>query len=322
MLLLTALTRLCAIAHAAPQQTLGNLDFPDPSITFDPQTSQWYAFATQGNGKLVQAATAPSAHGPWEYLRDTDPLPRPGGWVNQTHPGVWAPDVQYLDGAGSFVLYYSARLRGSPYHCVGVATAPNATGPYAPRDEPWVCPVREGGAIDASGFRDDADGSRWVVYKVDGSAKGPGGPCGNGDPPGEPTPFRLQRVDERDGITPVDGGPVEILDRIPEVDGPLIEAPSIVKGPGTEGRFVLFYSSHCFNVPGYDVRYATAERINGPYERKGQLIGTGDFGYEAPGGATGVAGGGAMVFHANCPAGRCMYETEYIMEGGEITIPA
>jgi hypothetical protein len=126
-------------------------------------------------------------------------------------------------------------------------------------------------------------------------------------------------VDGRDGVTLV-GGAVTVLDRDPEVDGPLVEAPSLVRVDG--GSFVLFYSSHCFDTPEYDVRYAVAESIRGPYVRMGQLLGSeaGSFGLEAPGGATSVPGGGGLLFHANCPAGRCMYETEYVVEDGVVRI--
>jgi hypothetical protein len=86
------------------------------------------------------------------------------------------------------------------------------------------------------------------------------------------------------------------------------------------GRFVLFYSSHCFNADGYDVRYAVAERVEGPYVKRGRLLGTGDFGLVRPGGATAVEGGGVLVFHAECEAGRCMYETEYVVEDGVVRI--
>jgi hypothetical protein len=232
--------------------------------------------------------------------------------------------VQYLASTNTFVLYYSAAALASPnggdFHCVGAATSPNVTGPYTPADTPLICPLDEGGAIDAAGYLGEVDGSRWVLYKVDGSAAAPGGPCGNGGPgPGKPTPIRLQRVDGRDGVTLV-GGAVTVLDRDPEVDGPLVEAPSLVRVDG--GSFVLFYSSHCFNTPEYDVRYAVAESIRGPYVRMGQLLGSeaGSFGLEAPGGATSVPGGGGLLFHANCPAGRCMYETEYVVEDGVVRI--
>ncbi|KAK4151635.1 glycosyl hydrolase [Chaetomidium leptoderma] len=196
----------------------------------------WYAFATEGNKHHVQAATSCSPNNsPWTFLPQTDLLPRPGQWVNATSPLIRAPDVQYLAETDSSVLYYSGLRADSKYHCVGAATAPNITGPYTPFHNPLFCPLAEGGAIDAAGYRDEGDGSRWVVYKVDGSAKGPGGPpCGNGEAPGEPTPLRLQRVEERDGVTLV-GEPVTVLDRDPAVDGPLVEAPSLVRSRGVGG---------------------------------------------------------------------------------------
>lgn len=40
-----------------------------------------------------------------------------------------------------------------------------------------ICPLSQGGAIDASGY--DDNGQRYVVYKVDGNSIGHGGACGN-----------------------------------------------------------------------------------------------------------------------------------------------
>jgi hypothetical protein len=308
------------LTHALPRLTLPNTSFPDPSITYDPQTAAWYAFATNSPSTNVQAATAPFPHGPWTFLPNTDLLPDPGPWTHPSSPSLWAPSVHHLPATGSFVLYYSAALP-APHetrHCIGAATAPNITGPYTPLPTPFICPVDEGGAIDAAGYRDEADGAAWVLYKVDGSAKGPGGPCGNGIP-GEraPTPIVIQKVDGRDGVTKIGEG-VVVLERAADgKEGGLVEAPSLVF---VGGRFVLFYSSHCFNTDGYDVRYAVAERVEGPYVKGGRLLGTGDFGLVRPGGATAVVGGGVLVFHAECEAGRCMYETEYVVEGGAVRI--
>ncbi|KAK4160084.1 glycosyl hydrolase [Cladorrhinum sp. PSN259] len=316
-----------------PLETLGNLDFPDPSVTYDPFTQKWYAFATQSNTIHVQVASSSSFPGAnpskWEYLPQTDLLPVPGKWVNSTAARIWAPDIHFINATQTWVMYYSGLLSGSEYHCVGVAVSNTSSilGPYTAEEEPFACPASEGGAIDASGFYDREEGTRWVIYKVDGSAKGPGGLCGNGVPPGEPTPFRLQQVDAKDGITKI-GEAIEVLDRDPEVDGPLIEAPSLVKvggggggGGGCGAKWVLFYSSHCWNSDEYDVKYAVSQRgVKGPYERRGQLIGKKreDFGFVSPGGASAIVvendgGGGAMVFHADCPAGRCMYEAEWVI---------
>lgn len=326
-MLLNLLLAALPLTHALPRELLPNTTFADPSITYDPQTSAWYAFATASESTNVQAATAPSPQGPWTYLPNTDLLPNPGNWTNPTTPEVWAPAVHHLPTTDTFILYYSASLPPphTTFHCLGAATAPNITGPFVPLPTPFACPLDKGGAIDAAGYRDEADGSAWVLYKVDGSSKGPGGPCGNGvKEKRAPTPIVLQRVDERDGVTKI-GEAVTVLERGPEEEeGPLVEAPSLVHLRGVEGtgegRFVLFYSSHCFNTDEYDVRYAVAENVKGPYVKGGQLLGTGDFGLERPGGATGLEGGGGLVFHAGCEAGRCMYEADYVVEEGVVRI--
>jgi len=99
-------------------------------------------------------------------------------------------------------MYYSAALESSPsYHCIGAAIASNIEGPYAPvGDSPCVspstsiktalvltcnfrliCPLSQGGAIDSSGFNDN--GTRYIVYKIDGNSIGHGGDCGNDSTP-------------------------------------------------------------------------------------------------------------------------------------------
>lgn len=308
------------------KETLGNINFPDPSLTFDPHSSAWHAFATNSNGTNVQAAVSGARpNDPWTLLAGVDLLPHPGPWVDTHHPDIWAPDVQYLPATDSFVLYYSGLQAGSPHHCLGTARSPNITGPYVADKDPLYCELSRGGGIDGSGFFDAKNNTRWVVFKVDGSSKGPGGPCGNGDPPGFPTPILLQRVDVADGVTKI-GEPVRIIDRIPELDGPLVEAPNLIK---VGGLYVLFYSSHCYNQPEYDVKYATAVEITGPYIRQSQILGgsiatdgPGGKEHEAPGGASSIPGGGTMVFHANCDAGRCMYETDFRVEDGMVKLSA
>lgn len=63
------------------------------------------------------------------------------------------------------MLYFSA-ARNANLHCIGAAVADSIEGPYTARDDPWACPLDQGGAIDASSFR-DSDGSRYVTYKID-----------------------------------------------------------------------------------------------------------------------------------------------------------
>lgn len=129
----------------------------------------------------------------------------------------------------------------------------------------------------------------------------------------------LQEMNVNDWITPV-GSPVQILDRI-DADGPLIEAPAIIRT--SDGHYILFYSSHCYNSVNYDVKYATATNIKGPYTRKGRLLKTGDYGLQGPGGASPTPGGDVLLFHATCELGfsditRCLHTIDMNFSGGKI----
>ncbi|KAM0332959.1 hypothetical protein ACHAQA_001615 [Verticillium albo-atrum] len=281
-------------------------DFPDPCILQD-DDGQWYSFATNGKGRQVQAAVAPDPLGPWTYLED-DVLPDIS-WTSGRN--TWAPDVRRT-GNDSYILYFSGELPDAEgRHCVGVALADSILGPYVPQAGPWTCHLDEGGAIDPAGFLDVGTGRRYVTYKVDGNHDGNGGDCGNSVEPVVSTPIMLQEVGP-DGFTKI-GEPVQILDRT-EADGPLVEAPDIVRLE--DGTYVLFFSSWCYSSEKYNVNYATSRQVEGPYVRSPRpLLQTGDYGLEAPGGATSVANGGQMVFHARCDQGRCLYATRYAVLG-------
>lgn len=194
---------------------------------------------------------------------------------------------------------------------------------------------------------------RYLLYKIDGNALGSGGSCGNGVAPFRSTPIMLQEVSLADGVTLV-GDPVQLLDRDDELDGPLVEAPELMvvherdpgknnntenngdgDGDGDEGAskpyYVLFYSNHCWDGPGYSVNYAVASSgdVKGQYVRgeDGPLIGTGGaWNITAPGGAStarkSVSGGSGwfMVFHGNCEEGRCLFGAEMEVNGGEVVV--
>jgi len=249
-----------------PLQLTLPVDFPDPSIVQYNNTS--YAFATNNGINInVQFASKSSTSAIWSSSSGYDALPNVGswssglsssnGWLNHN---VWAPNVVQND-FGQWVMYYSASIAYAPsFHCVGVAASSTIQGPYTPYgSDPLLCPIARGGAIDASGFR-DADGSRWIVYKVDGNSRGNGGICGNTVPPIQSTPIMLQRV-AGDAVTLL-GPPVQILDR-DDSDGPLVEAPALVRAPG--GWYVLFFSSNCYDSEQYDVGYAISMNITGMF---------------------------------------------------------
>ena len=298
-------------------------DFPDPSIVQD-SDGTWYAFGTASGGTNIQAAQAPSPDGPWTHL-DQDFLPDTGAWTSGRNS--WAPDVRVI-GPGRYVMYYSGELgNDTAFHCVGVAASGSILGPYKPEVTPFACPVEQGGAIDPAGFYDEPTGKRYVLYKIDGNAVGNGGYCGNGIVPFAATPIMLQEVAADDGVTHI-GDAVQILDRDQDRDGPLVEAPNLfrVQGGGGDGSdsFVLLYSNHCWDSPGYTVSYATAPSIDGPYAKAGEpgdsLIGTGDWNLTAPGGATVVEREGWMVFHANCLRGRCMFGAKFGVAGTTVIV--
>lgn len=283
-------------------------DFPDPDILQDESSLKWYAYATNENNKInVQVATAPSLSGPWNVL-SIDALPTVGAW--STGKNVWAPSVRRV-ADGSYVLYYAAEAASdSSRHCIGTATSSQITGPFTPLSTPLACALSLGGAIDPAGFT-DTDGTNYVVYKIDGNSIGHGGSCGNTVSPIVSTPLMLQKL-ASNGVTAI-GNPVQVLDR-GDADGPLIEAPFLLRTAG--GVYILFFSSNCYDSKYYDISYATASSVLGPYTKSSApLLQTPDYGLLAPGGVAATPDGKQIIFHAYCggsggnPTGpRCMYE--------------
>ena len=323
-----------------------HLNFPDPTIIHVGGVT--YAFATTNRAfhtSMIHVQMATSKDNvTWTYLEGTDALPYTGSWA--TGNRTWSPDVVQLVRAclacwvspllhrsltkhsqddGTFLMYYADQpTTHARRHCLGTATSTTIEGPYNPQDEPWACPLEQGGAIDPDGFQ-DIDGRRYVVYKVDGNSMGHGGMCMNTVHPIVPTPIFLQEV-AGDGITPI-GHPITLLDR-DALDGPLIEGPTIHRS--REGVYFLFYSSGCFTTPTYDVAYATADSLMGPYQRAARpLFVTGDGpNLSAPGGIDIIKDGTMAVFHGlmapspgmgkNVPAGippRGMYTAHLTFRG-------
>jgi len=179
--------------------------------------------------------------------------------------------------------------------------------------------------IDPSAFIDPNPdpafkGRMYVVYKVDGNSLGGPGQCGNeyANPAQiKPTPIKLQEVSPADGFTPI-GTVSTILDRT-AADGPYVEAPFLT---WNAGQYFLFYSSHCFRGPDYDVKWATSPTVKGMYNRQGTLLSSGMFGLNSPGGASLTLDGSStrrMVFHGDVNPGstmpRVLYTTEVQLAG-------
>ncbi|KAK1147302.1 hypothetical protein N8T08_001379 [Aspergillus melleus] len=294
-------------------------NFPDPGLLHVNGT--WFAHGTNAavnDTKVPHVPVATSTNFKnWTHIKEYDTLPAIGDW--ETKVDHWAPDVIQRDD-GRYVLYYSGELKDwRRHHCVGVALSEgnDPRGPYNPHHEPLACLRDQGGAIDPSPFRDE-DGKLYVAYKADGNSIGHGGDCNNGIKPLVPVPIMLQELKD-DGVTSVDD-PVQILTN-EKSDGPLVEAPNLIRTD--EGVYYLFFSSHCFTSPLYDIKYAYSASLKGPYTRASRaLLKKGDFDLESPGGATVSSDGTRMVFHANCEGNRrCMYVAGLnITAGSPITL--
>lgn len=262
-------------------------DFADPAIMLDP-SGKYYAYAsTDLNGHEVQVATSDDGFA-WEFQEGVNALAYNANWT--ADPAItWAPDVWPADD-GRYWMYYSAAKKDSGgLHCIGFAVSSDPMD-FAPLsgvtyEEPWACDD-ELGLIDPSIFRDQ-DGELFVLYKVDGNSKG------------QPTPIMLQRV-AQDGHTKV-GDAIELL-RNDETDGPLVEAPALVL---KDGIYYLTFSSNWYNTDKYDVSYATATSVLGPYTKARDpdaplLVTDGSTGLWGPGGADIVIasdGSGIMLYH-------------------------
>ncbi|RMY09960.1 hypothetical protein D0866_14548 [Hortaea werneckii] len=303
-----ALTKRATVAPV-----MGGQNFPDPSVI--KVSDGWHAFSTNGGpGKSVhvQVAFTPDFKN-WQFRGTKDAMPKLASWIDPKSPRVWAPDVNQL-GDGSFIMYYTAALKSKTnLHCLGWAKSTGGVeGPYVDNsNQPWICPTNIGGAIDPSGYVDPQN-RRWVVYKVDGNAIGHGGECGNTIPPIVPTPIMLQQVGQ-DGHTLI-GSPQQLITN-GALDGPYVEAPSLTK---MGDKFFLFFSSQCFATPKYDVSYAIADNIKGPYTRHGPLFVTGSYGMTAPGGLDIAVNGNRAVWHGNYGSGRAMYTGTLKLNGNQI----
>ncbi|KAF5389062.1 hypothetical protein D9757_004999 [Collybiopsis confluens] len=265
-------------------------NFPDPSFIF---TDQYYAFSTTSGGLNVPVATSPDFHS-WSYLSH-DALPTVGAWTVKNT--IWAPDVVAV--SGGFVLFYAGQSAANPgFHCVGVATSKTVEGPYTAQAQPLV------------------------FWKVDGNNIGHGGNCNNGVAPIVSTPIMIQKL-TADGTAFASGSvATQILDR-DDIDGPLVEAPSLTRS--AEGIYFLTFSSNCYSSSLYDVSYATASHILGPYTKQPWLMITGNPYSQlfAPGGADISPDGTKMVFHADLGTNantRQMYTANIAFSGTTITI--
>lgn len=287
-----------------PFQPAIDSDFPDPDVLEVDGT--YYAYATNGNLDNVRVARSTDLQ-QWQELPDAFPeLP---SWVI---PGkTWAPEVTEVR-PGRFVLYFTATDFEAGRQCIGVARAQGPEGPFeAVGEQMLVCPAEQGGAIDASTYR-DGQGRLHLLWKNDGNC------CG------QDTWLHATPLTE-DGLE-LAGDHVRLVKQDQPWEGHLVEAPTLLERDGT---LVLLYSANDYGGESYAVGYATAPAIEGPWTKGeeplltteatgGRLVG--------PGGqdvVTGPDGQDRLLVHAWQGAGayRAMHVLPLEWDGATPRVP-
>jgi beta-xylosidase len=175
--------------------------------------------------------------------------------------GLWAPDVMKRYD-GKYVMYFAALdAKNTSQHCIGAAIADDIAGVYHPVNDFVQCNRTSTGVIDPSWYKDD-DGKQYVVYKT--------------EVPNNWLEIReVAHSGEKEGVEWVDNA-VKLLKVNSQgfSDGNNMEAPYIFKRGAT---YFLTYSTHFTGDGSYDVQYATAQNIKGPYTRvEKKLLQTGN----------------------------------------------
>lgn len=328
LLLFPMVAMLASIAPAAadhqePFVPVFETNFPDPFIL--PHGGEFLAYATNPEGAAVNV---PMARSPdlanWDFMRDGDRLhdamPELPQWAREGW--TWAPEV--IRHKDRYLLYFTAKERGTGLQCVGVAEAGDPRGPFtSAATEPLVCQREIGGTIDPAVFR-DADGQLYIYYKNDG----------NHPDFARKTEIFGQKLSE-DGLA-LEGQPVPLLVNDQPWEEHVIESPTMVR---RGDRYVMFFSANHFGwephqrLSPYAMGYARCEGPLGPCvdapenpilysynDRKaGCLSGPG---HQA---VFEVAGRQFIVFHAHAARGGCrnanrgryMYVAPLLWEDGK-----
>ena len=252
-------------------------DFPDPDVL---ATDEGYvAYATNANLRNVQVAVSDDLQ-TWE-VRTEDAMPALPTWAI---PGkTWAPEVSSFE-PGRYTMYFTATDAASGRQCIGRSVAEDPLGPFVSTDEGMlICPVDEGGAIDAGVA--EVDGESYLLWKNDGN-------CCAQDTWLYASPLSA------DGAQLI-GERIPLVKQTQAWEGDLVEAPTLVDR-GDE--LVLLYSANGYGGDEYAIGIATAPALGGPWMKAPKpLLQTEGSPFRGPGGQDLVAapdGTLRMVVHS------------------------
>jgi beta-xylosidase len=226
-------------------------------------------FVLRFHGEYYAYGTAPPGEDgrPFPILRSKDLTnwqELGGALAPLTDPpaiNYWAPEVAERD--GRFYMYYSASTTPSDEsHRMRVAIARRPAGPF--EDSGRVLLEDLGFAIDASPFRDPADGRYYLYFATDYVSD-------------EPTGTGLAVVELGENMTGAVGKPRvvtracaawQIYERNRKYKGRTWPAWHCVEGPHVvhhDGRYYCFYSAGAWYGENYGVGFAVADHPLGPW---------------------------------------------------------
>lgn len=259
-------------------------DFPDPSVITAGKI--YYAFSTHTAWEapahvfpILESADLKS----WTYAADVFSSPPAwgiGDW--------WAPAV--VARGGTYFLYYSG-LSPSRVHCVAVATAPAAAGPYTDHG-PIACQdgTQAAGYIDASPLV--ARGQAYLYFSVDG-----------------PQHHSISVLPLSADMLSVDGPRVELFGITQDweaVGAGTVEGPSVF---AWGSRYVMLYSGGDWRGQ-YGMGYAIASTPLGPFLKSNNALLRNGGTLRGPGGGsffTDLSGRPWLAYHGWSGAGRDLY---------------
>ena len=232
---------------------------PDPTMLVDHWAQPTVTLMCTGNGFPTRSASS------IRQLSEARPHAAfaIGGWPTWTHGGLWAPDLEHV--GDQYLLYYSARLRSSRRHCLGLAVSDQPDGGFRDLGAPLVDDGPDA-AIDPALL--SVDGQLILFYKLSGAVGAPS--------------FIVGRLLSADGLTVV-GPEVALLQSRPRGwEHRVVEGPAPIQVGDTT---YLLYSEGRYYLSGY--AEGEAERTGdplGPFSRMstapvlrggGRWVGTG-----------------------------------------------
>ena len=216
-------------------------DFADPSYVKCEEDGYYYMFAT--GPKIIKTKDLVN----YELVGNAFST-RPN-W-GTAGAGVWAPDVQYIN--GQYIMYYSLSKWDDPNPGIGIATASHPAGPWDDKGKLFLSKeIGVNNSIDPMVFQDD-DGKVYMVwgsfrgnYLIELSSDG--------------LSFKTSLEDAKENKVLVAGCSTER-----PLDVATYEGAYIIK---KDGYYYLFLSNGqcCSGAYSYNLRVARSTSITGPY---------------------------------------------------------